>query len=884
MAVSDLLRRAPEGAGSNQGEGSNSLSGIISTLVPVFIVAVISVILFIFFRKKYSKIYYPRSDESIIRDDKNRTPRRDGGFSSFVADVRGLPDDIVLQRNSLDGYLFLRFFKILIIITGVGCLITWPILFPVNATGGGGQSQLDVLSFSNIVNVNRYYAHALIAWVYLGFVTLVVLRERVYFIGLRQAYFLSTARASRVPSRTVLFMGIPKEQRSISDIKQALGPTVRKVWLATDCKELEDDVEERTKAHGKLEGAEVKLSKKANKSRLKAQKKGNSDSNTSRDPHHWIEDKMRPTHRLKFLIGKKVDTINWGKEEVPRLNQEISRKQSKQLQGDAEAVGSAFVEFSSQGAAQRAYQLALKDKKKKTWKPRYIDVQPDEVIWKNLKENYMSRKVKMAIATAIVGFIVLFWTPITFFVGALTNINYLTNKVPFLSFINSIPSVILGVITGLLPTLILTILLILVPIVCRMLAKLAGEPTLSAVELKTQNWYFTFQVIQVFLITTFSSGAAAVATQIVTTPSSAPTLLAQNLPKASNFYISYFILYGLAQAAAQLLNIVPLLLFLVLGKFLDSTPRKMYNRWIGMAGLGWGSEYPKWTNLGVIALSYSCIAPLILGFATVGFGLLYIAFRYKWLFILGNKVDMKGEAYSRALQQLMTGVYLSCICLIGLFAIGTSGSAAGSGPLVLMIILLVAVIIVHVAANHALGPLEQGLPLSHFSHEVDDNETLQASPAASRDGAKGAGNSSQNLTEADLEANRGHGHQRSDQLTGNKLTQKVRSYIDRKFYEPNKDKHFELPEVDYEQDQAYTHPGIVAQEPFLWLARDGCGVSKMLVEENRTAGLASTDELAWFDEKNKMHWDHDRIDVVTRMLEEKHAPGRLKDIPEEQEK
>lgn len=70
----------------------------------------------------------------------------------------------------------------------------------------------------------------------------------------------------------------------------------------------------------------------------------------------------------------------------------------------------------------------------------------------------------------------------------------------------------------------------------------------------TQAWYFAFQLIQVFLITTFSSGAAAVATKIAREPRLAPELLAENLPKASNFYLTYFILQGTASAAQNILN------------------------------------------------------------------------------------------------------------------------------------------------------------------------------------------------------------------------------------------------------------------------------------------------------------------------------------------
>lgn len=145
----------------------------------------------------------------------------------------------------------------------------------------------------------------------------------------------------------------------------------------------------------------------------------------------------------------------------------------------------------------------------------------------------------------------------------------------------------------------LSVLMALVPIICNILASLF-EPTQSRVQMKVQQWYFPFQVIQVFLITTFASGAASVATQIITDPTQAATLLARNLPKASNFYISYFILYGLMVAAVQILNLLPLLFILVLGRLLDTTPRKKYNRYFKLVGLGWGSLYPKFTNLGVI--------------------------------------------------------------------------------------------------------------------------------------------------------------------------------------------------------------------------------------------------------------------------------------------
>jgi len=58
-----------------------------------------------------------------------------------------IPDTYVLQHNSLDAYFLLRLLKICVVICFVGCCITWPVLFPVNATGGAGKKQLDMLTF-----------------------------------------------------------------------------------------------------------------------------------------------------------------------------------------------------------------------------------------------------------------------------------------------------------------------------------------------------------------------------------------------------------------------------------------------------------------------------------------------------------------------------------------------------------------------------------------------------------------------------------------------------------------------------------------------------------------------------------------------------------------
>jgi hypothetical protein len=66
-----------------------------------------------------------------------------GHFCLFVgAWYRNTTDDsdeTVLRTNGLNGYFFLRYLRKTQLILFVGCCLTWPLLFPLNATGGGGQ-------------------------------------------------------------------------------------------------------------------------------------------------------------------------------------------------------------------------------------------------------------------------------------------------------------------------------------------------------------------------------------------------------------------------------------------------------------------------------------------------------------------------------------------------------------------------------------------------------------------------------------------------------------------------------------------------------------------------------------------------------------------------
>jgi hypothetical protein len=106
------------------------------------------------------------------------------------------------------------------------------------------------------------------------------------------------------------------------------------------------------------------------------------------------------------------------------LNPKIDELQSLERVGDGKKLNSAFIEFTSQSAAQVALQT-LMHQKPLHMAPRYIGLTPEEIIWSNMKLQWWERLVKFATTTAFVVVLVIFWSIPVAIVGAISQIDYL---------------------------------------------------------------------------------------------------------------------------------------------------------------------------------------------------------------------------------------------------------------------------------------------------------------------------------------------------------------------------------------------------------------------------------------------------------------------------
>lgn len=99
--------------------------------------------------------------------------------------------------------------------------------------------------------------------------------------------------------------------------------------------------------------------------------------------------------------------------------------------------------------------------------PRYIGLDPTQIVWANLRIKWWERVIRYTVTVAFVIALIVFWAIPTAVVGVISNVDFLTNKVFFLTWLKEVPGWIMGVISGLLPVVAMSILMALVPIIMR---------------------------------------------------------------------------------------------------------------------------------------------------------------------------------------------------------------------------------------------------------------------------------------------------------------------------------------------------------------------------------------------------------------------------------
>ncbi|WAR60144.1 hypothetical protein PtB15_9B81 [Puccinia triticina] len=737
---------------------TKSTSTFISALIISASVAGIQVAAFLILRTSIRKIYAPRTYLPI--PSKRAQPVSVTPWGWLLPTLTS-PSKSMIPTAGLDAYMYIRFLRMMIFIFAPTSCLVAVVLLPLNSVGTSvSTTGLNSFAFGNIpANQQiRYVGHLLCAYAITIWTVFLIQNEMSEYIQVRQRYLTRQSHLDLPQSRTVLVTGVPKSFLSsevLNSLTARLPGGIKRVWISRALNDLPEIYKKRLECVSMLESAETTLVKKAIKQHRfmlasspdgshsippEAIKRARSKEHSVAEEHdpvdQFVRRKSRPSHRLGFLglFGKKVDTIDYCKDEIVKLTNQLEEARTKIDQHHPH--NSAFIEFNEILAAQIFSQIVLYQKPLRMAK-RYVDAAPQDIIWDNLNINPYDERVRNMISWVITLGLVILWSFPVAFIGSLSNITSLCTTVHWLSWLCQSHNHLQDVIQGILPPVLLALIFLILPMLLRLIGRYSGVPRISEIELILMTRYYIFLVIHGFVVTTLSSGLTAAIPELSKDPSKAVTILTVNLPRASIFFMTYMITTSLTSASGALLQIFPLIIYYLKLFVLASTPRSVFDVRYEMAQPQFGTLFPNTTLLATIGLAYSITAPIMSILALFAFTIYFVVYKYLFLFVYDVPAahETGGRFFPLAMNHVFIGLYFSQLCLTGLFFLArdVSDNASSIPQAAMMIVLFVLTCFSHVLIRNSYAPLTMFVPLNMLEEEVisKTKKLKQQTPSAS---------------------------------------------------------------------------------------------------------------------------------------------------------
>jgi hypothetical protein len=481
-----------------------------------------------------------------------------------------------ISERGVDSYCFLRLLmtaaKVFLVLTAtIGAF-----LLPLDLTAGSRAevSGLDRLSWSNVqIGQNgRYWGHLVAVLVVIAYVCYVLVSEFRELIRIRQSYSLDSCRGPHQLASMVLITDIPKEKldedKLARDYARFNGGPVN-IWINRDVASLTQTIKERNRLVCKLEAVLAEESQQERKV--------------------WFRRFRTDDNRMAAMsIAEHIHGLN--------------KKITEQKEGfqKLEKLPSAFLQFADPVTAHLVQQTVVHPVPL-SMVPHAI-AQDDDIIWSNLSLHWWQRLGQKVIVLGLVTGLAVLWVVPMAGTGLLSQIAYLDTKVPWVRTVlgTARGRMLLGLIQGLVPQLMLSILMVLFPEILVMLVRRQGQLTQSAMELSLQGHYFTFLYLQVFLVVSISTSITTTIPEVLDNLASVPSILATNIPKASDYFYSYLLQQAVTQCAISLRQIPNSLWRWLLTRIRILTPRDEWDFRKGRSMMRWGLVYPVFTNLACI--------------------------------------------------------------------------------------------------------------------------------------------------------------------------------------------------------------------------------------------------------------------------------------------
>ncbi|KAH6793140.1 Early-responsive to dehydration stress protein [Perilla frutescens var. hirtella] len=566
----------------------------------------------------------------------------------------------VIRFSGVDTAVYFVYLTTVVGILVLSGVILLPVLLPIaytaptvmkanETTSEGTFNELDKLSMGHVGEKSPRLWVFLAATYWVSFVTYYLLWKAYKHVSNLRAEALMSPEVKN-EQFAVLVRDIPSlpqgqtRKEQVDSYFRAIYPdTYYRSMVVTDNKEV-------NKIYEELEGYRKKL---ARAEAIYAESKGTASPEGT-----------RPTAKTGFLglVGKKVDAIEYYDEKIRELIPKLESEQKATLKDKQQSAAVIF--FNNRVTAAAASQ-SLHDTMVDNW--TVIDApEARQLLWTNLSKNFYERLIRQYLIYFIVFLTIFFYMIPIGLISALTTLANLKKLLPFLKPLLD-QAIVRTVLGAYLPQLALIIFLALLPSFLLFLSKAEGIPSLSHAQRAASGKYFYFSVLNVFIGVTVAHSLFDTLKEIEKKPNSAVPLLAESLPGSATFFLTFVALKFFVGYGLELSRIVPLIIFHLKKKYLCKTEVEVKEAW-SPGDLGYGTRFPNDMLILTIVLCYSVIAPIIILFGLLYFGLGWLVLRNQVLKVYVPSYESYGRMWPHMYNRIMASMVLYQLTMVGYLA------------------------------------------------------------------------------------------------------------------------------------------------------------------------------------------------------------------------
>ncbi|PVU95385.1 hypothetical protein BB561_001842 [Smittium simulii] len=649
-----------------------------------FFIGSFGMIVFYVLRRYWPEFYSPRS-----RLKRGAPPKLNNSVYKWIFTVWKTPEREILKSVGLDAVIFLRYFKIMIMLFSVISICNIFIVAPIDASLSLKNyiNSMEFLSSaetkksfwsalaSSLLRANDAYVIQLIfSYIYVGLVYIFIAHFSFQIAFLRWNYLLLFKES--IPARTIMVSEIPQKLNTSAALKKYFEQNgvgaVQTCCILPLLYELDNLLEKRAnilfaieKRYASLLGNPA-ISPNYDPTLIKECFYSNSV-----DSRHLEKILLLQCAKPKYLQDQnKLDAWLKSTHQLSanffQIEKEIIIYRHRTLnEGLFIPSRVAFVSFESPKSAQIAAQLCMFPNPTKL--KIKMAPEPRDVYWANVSSPLKYRLLRTAFLAVFVLFISVFWLVPISFLSSLVSPEFIDSYFPgFLKYLKSNP--LLNTFFKLtLPSLILYAFNETMPLALDYLNRISGTRTISERQFDTIQQYYGFLIISVLLIFSLSKLVLGNLYDMIENPSEIPKLLADALPDVAPFFMGYTAMLGLGYYPLKLSRIGAVVLSQV--RWLISFCPRDYLQCVMPEYTKWEYLYPQTMLIFTIAMTYSSIAPLIAPFAVLYFSIGFIINKYLIMYVYTPRYESAGFYIYKILKNLVRGMFIYILLMLGIFGL-----------------------------------------------------------------------------------------------------------------------------------------------------------------------------------------------------------------------